>query len=295
MAAISPAFVNYCKVQGCRFSSTHTTSGHKCSKCDDYSHGVTECGIPERIELLCPYLSDVLPDELKCKVGGCDKSQFHTTDGHHCSYCSGRFHSITTCVRRIDMDIVCPICKARNSLKLTQSKLFGVENLCVVCTESPVDVFLPSCGHACLCFDCAEVLSGTRKIYDGAKSSYNSKTEAELRAENYPIDKIKQMLKIYPSFVTVYEGMGCYTMIRRLREFDNVFGLFVHADDGYASASEYGYASASGYGHASASGYGHASASEYGHGPNQISEKEQINQDFCKGYVCVGSLVGKNI
>jgi hypothetical protein len=39
----------------------------------------------------------------------------------------------------------------------------------------------------------------------------------------------------YPSYITVYEGMGCSSIIRRLNSDSPIEGLFNHSDDGHSS------------------------------------------------------------
>ena len=51
--------------------------------------------------------------------------------------------------------VCCPICRQDNYVLENQSKLFGVENKCVVCLEHVCEVYLPTCGHVCLCNTCA--------------------------------------------------------------------------------------------------------------------------------------------
>lgn len=98
----------YCKVQGCTFSSSHTTAGHKCGYCGRYGHGVIECRNPELKERLVQYNEDVLPEESQCSYRGCTFSWSHTNHAHHCSKCGirGR-HSIYDCpIKLLDISVV---------------------------------------------------------------------------------------------------------------------------------------------------------------------------------------------
>ena len=49
--------------------------------------------------------------------------------------------------------INCPICHKLNLVDLDK-KLFGLSEKCKVCHDNPINVYLPDCGHACLCREC---------------------------------------------------------------------------------------------------------------------------------------------
>jgi len=86
---------SYCKSDGCRFSQSHTTSGHKCGKCGEYGHGVMECGNNDRIVKLPN--DDHLPQALWCTMLGCSYPWSHASRAHHCSKC-GRNHHSRDCI-----------------------------------------------------------------------------------------------------------------------------------------------------------------------------------------------------
>lgn len=231
-----------CKVRNCRFSNTHVTKGHLCGKCKKYGHGEMECNSIEKKNDLAQYNIDVIPENLKCRFGGCLYKQYHTSQAHHCILCFNRLHSIETCPKNPinskpkNIEVKCPLCKKENQIPKTQNKIFGLSDSCVVCMNNTVDVFLPNCGHACLCQNCLKILdknSNDKTIYD---PFVDIRSEAILLKEKYDIDKIKSLLKEYPSFLYVYEGMGCSTAIRRLSPDSEISGLFIHSDDCYDSA-----------------------------------------------------------
>lgn len=49
--------------------------------------------------------------------------------------------------------INCPVCHKLNFVD-TNKKLFGLSEKCKVCHDNPINVYLPDCGHACLCSEC---------------------------------------------------------------------------------------------------------------------------------------------
>jgi hypothetical protein len=51
--------------------------------------------------------------------------------------------------------VVCPICRQDNVVLENQSKVYGVDTKCVICLEQACEVYLPSCGHICICYKCA--------------------------------------------------------------------------------------------------------------------------------------------
>jgi len=229
-----------CKVQGCRFLLSHVTKGHKCGKCNDYGHGETECKNDLKKQKLKQYFLEELNDELKCKFGGCKYSKYHTTDAHHCSDCGGRLHSNATCLLKIEIkinipfDIKCPLCKKDNLILKNQTKIYGLSDTCVVCLNNNVEVFLPNCGHACLCLSCLSKLDKHSSEKLDINVFEDIRNETFLQSQLYNIDEIKSKLLTHPTYVTVYEGMGCYTIIRRLNSESKIEGLFVHSDDNYS-------------------------------------------------------------
>lgn len=61
-------------------------------------------------------------------------------------------------------DVECPICRKINIISVNQTKLFGIEIKCSVCMERPCEVFLPECGHVCLCHTCAMTINHKNQV-----------------------------------------------------------------------------------------------------------------------------------
>lgn len=224
---------SYCHVSECRFPQFHTTYGHKCGKCHQYGHGLLECNQLTKLSQLKKY-NDFLPVNKHCKFGRCKYARYHTSEGHHCSVCGDRLHDKNTCPsnnynQSMVTIVKCPICKQDNSIKKNQQKVIGLSDTCVVCMNANVNVFFPNCGHVCVCQSCCYHLSNGGKIdpFDDIRN------ENFLNHQNYDIIKIKNNLREYPSYLHVHEGMGCYSIVRRLGLQFEVEALFVHSDDGY--------------------------------------------------------------
>jgi len=79
--------MSYCKVKNCRYPDTHVTIGHMCGKCQNFGHGQVECGKQVLIDDLYNNYSERLPDNMQCKVEGCNSPNLHTTNTHSCKYC----------------------------------------------------------------------------------------------------------------------------------------------------------------------------------------------------------------
>ncbi len=77
----------FCKVNGCRFYWTHSTFGHKCGNCNNYGHGRTECGNPQKIKKLTIFSSGELPLDLQCTIKNCKFRNYHITSAHVCDSC----------------------------------------------------------------------------------------------------------------------------------------------------------------------------------------------------------------
>lgn len=149
--------MSYCKVYGCRFSNSHVTMGHICGSCFRSGHGKVECGMEEECnELKEQYGNDKLPDSMHCQITGCIYKWSHITTSHCCKLCRGN-HSQDNCPTKIKkISVKCPLCQKVNTLLENQMKLFGVNDDCSVCYDNKVEVFLPDCGHACLCIKCKD-------------------------------------------------------------------------------------------------------------------------------------------
>ena len=143
-----------CQVAGCRFSTTHTTQGHRCGTCGLFGHGQIECGSEERIQKLETHLNDVLPNDKHCCVRNCTTPWTHGTESHHCSNCGSLTRDPKCCVVYITR--LCPMCKISSDVNVTL-KIF-TSSSCVVCfDEKPLCLF-PSCGHAVVCSECTKNL-----------------------------------------------------------------------------------------------------------------------------------------
>jgi hypothetical protein len=213
----------YCKVNNCRYPEAHTTVYHQCGTCKSFGHGMIECGNPNKIKYLKEFNHDVLPIEKHCLFGGCINPPTHITESHTCEQCYERSHSKSTCPTNIkETNIMCPNCRKINKSTL---RSFGSENKCVVCFED-AQIFLPDCGHNCLCLKCSKTLDKNNNLDELYDENY-------LIENHYNVPLIKSQLENIPCYVVVYQGMGCCTLVRRLNETSNIEGLFVHSDDGY--------------------------------------------------------------
>jgi hypothetical protein len=80
--------MNFCKVDGCRYASTHVTSSHCCGKCKMYGHGQRECQNIDLIISLQKYYNDIMPNDLYCNVLNCMYPHTHSSENHSCLYCN---------------------------------------------------------------------------------------------------------------------------------------------------------------------------------------------------------------
>lgn len=225
---------NNCMVSECRFPTYHVTAGHNCGSCKKYGHGIIECTNPIKKAALASYMSDILPASKQCKFGECKYKHLHTSEAHHCTLCQNRMHSLNTCPKNPienKFDIQCQLCKKTNQISKNQQKIFGLTDTCIVCMDNNVEVFFPTCGHVCVCMSCFKILTKQNNvdIFDDIRD------QEFLEKQKYPIDKINLVLKDYPSYIIIYEGMGCCTIVRRLNLNSPIEGLFNHSDDGYNS------------------------------------------------------------
>ena len=93
----------FCKVSGCRYSTTHVTFFHQCNKCKMLGHGQKECGNYEEIMKLNEYQYDRLPNLSQCSYQDCSYKEFHTSGGHCCPYCGSRNNKhMKKCIKTYD-------------------------------------------------------------------------------------------------------------------------------------------------------------------------------------------------
>ena len=79
------------------------------------------------------------------------------------------------------------------------------------------------------------ILDKNKLINDKEFNVFDSiRNEVILIKQSYNIIQIKSVLTDYPSYISIYEGMGCCTLIRRLNPKSQIEGLFNHSDDGYS-------------------------------------------------------------
>jgi len=88
----------YCQANRCRFPHAHTTSAHKCGRCDAFGHGQMECGNPEAEGLLVLVEDTLLPHSMQCNMSGCMNQQTHTRESHHCHHCFRQDHGERDCI-----------------------------------------------------------------------------------------------------------------------------------------------------------------------------------------------------
>jgi hypothetical protein len=205
--------MSYCKVAECRFSFSHVTKGHKCGKCKKYGHGEIECSNGIKLNELIKFYNDTIDN--KCMFGGCKYSHLHKTDAHHCSKCNQRLHSNITCGNLIN--IICPLCKQNNCITYEQKKIVGLDIKCCVCLENNVEIYMPTCGHTCLCGVCFNTMT--------------NRTENIKHIDKKTIDKIKSLLPTYPSYTIIALEMGTYVYIRRRSVSSPLQELFIGPDD----------------------------------------------------------------
>lgn len=220
----------FCKVYNCRFPWSHTTVGHECGKCHNFGHGQYECCHSSRIKNLNTSV-DELPAQMQCTMAGCKYKKYHVSLVHKCKICKNN-HSSRDCPEQKKEEdtiyiIECPMCKILNHISRNQPKIYGVDELCCVCADNKINLFLPKCGHVCLCLDCAD------KLNKKPKKEY----EKEIMAENGLSEEIKKIAldKFNATNSKVYTicpmDLGCCMYIRRFNNTSRLEGFFMHYDD----------------------------------------------------------------
>ena len=142
---------NYlCFIKGCRYPNTHVSRGHKCGKCGIYGHGIIECNDFLLRNELNKHYNDILKENDRCSYTNCKYNFLHKTQSHHCETCGLLGHNKLNCYKTIK----CPICRTDNNIKFGQKKIYGSTDICSICLNNNVEIYLPNCGHCCICYNC---------------------------------------------------------------------------------------------------------------------------------------------
>jgi hypothetical protein len=221
-----------CKVKYCRFSISHVTKSHVCGKCKKLGHGEIECGDQYKINRLNMFLNDEILIDMQCSFGGCSSKKYHTIDAHHCEHCNERLHSKETCPKIIkNYNINCPICKQNNIFSINQQKVFNVSELCCICMTDPVEIYLPNCGHICICNLCCIELDKKNKDLVSINLLNNIRSEEFLISQSLDLDLIKSKLKPYPSYLKILYDMNNICIIRRLNINSKLEAIYETSED----------------------------------------------------------------
>jgi hypothetical protein len=145
--AVFRTIMKYCKVEGCRFAFTHTTSAHICGTCTQYGHGQVECGRPFAMRALQNAGDIDLPLSIHCTVPSCSRRWTHTTDAHFCQRCRVRGECQCVVIRK-----TCPMCRKCSDVDMTNKIFTGAD--CIICFETKQMVVFSDCRHAVVCAEC---------------------------------------------------------------------------------------------------------------------------------------------
>ena len=169
---------------------------------------------------------------LYCSIPECKYKYQQITRAHHCQKCYQN-HSIKNCPLNVDnlknnnYELDCPICKKINIFEKGTNIMFGNETTCSVCLDNNVNIYLPKCGHACLCESC---LNKMDKNKDKNSESFKIYLEEELPKIIVSNAKKKMFQKEDKIYVVEYGGMGCNWYLRRDYKDGMILGAFLHSD-----------------------------------------------------------------
>ena len=160
----------------------------------------------------------------KCTVLECKYPFLHNSLAHHCSICFGNHSNTLHNNTNKNIFIKCPICRQSNELDINQKKISGSTDKCCVCLDKEIEIFLPKCGHACLCSACADVIKEEMININNKIISFN----------NIPNQVISEAVRKYGDltgniYCIVYGGMGCCWYVRKNSN-NNIDGFFMHSD-----------------------------------------------------------------
>jgi len=202
--------IKFCEVTQCRDSDSHVTSQHLCPKCKNRGHGIIECGDEDLIKAYVNLKDKKMPRFHHCKHPECSMSWTHSTSYHKCEYCNLN-HSISKCPDILEVEknitIKCPICRKYNIIKSNQQNVFNVEDKCIVCLEKNANIFLPTCGHVCICNECAEKMDTSCPV--------NILKSNEIPHDVLECARYNMLGMIGKIYTVIYEGNGTMYYIKK--------------------------------------------------------------------------------
>lgn len=54
--------------------------------------------------------------------------------------------------------LMCPLCRTFNTVPPSHKNVVGIDNQCVICWDHQSQIYLPQCGHICLCVECFKMM-----------------------------------------------------------------------------------------------------------------------------------------
>ena len=115
-------------------------------------------------------------------------------------------------------------------------KILGLSEECSVCCVNKVEIYLPMCGHACMCSGCLDVLKQKDdlppeepvKIFDYQIDIMKEEELSPLTIES-ALEKIKD--NDTRCYVIIATGQGCQIFVRRDGRYGPLEGFFMHGDN----------------------------------------------------------------
>ena len=221
---------NYCKVKYCRFQKFHVTSAHRCGKCHQFGHGMIECGNPNKIlELKNNSKFDKLNQQDFCTVINCKHKWSHKTESHECKICGKRDHSSIDCnLNKINnIKLECPICRKNNIISKKKNSIYGITEVCKVCTINPINIIMPECKHAVLCFDCCKIIGNQHDLKEIIITEDFLSNDIINQSKN----KFSKFPDIENPYTNIYIGMGCQIFVRKNINNSEIRGFNMHVID----------------------------------------------------------------
>lgn len=137
----------------------------------------------------------------------------------------------------VAMTITCPMCRQVNQIPSNQKRVVGIDTRCSVCWDKMSEIFMPVCGHICLCHECAQSLheigGSAPNAPIGGNFPLRERADADADVDASASALAERLMGHHngPIYIIVPAGMGCMWYMRRRGVGQPIGRFLMHSDN----------------------------------------------------------------